>query len=488
MEENEHAGKIEKEVKTHIVYPINSKPKLGLAIPLGLQHVLTLFGATTLVPLILGPAIFGKGSPEIGHFVSNIYLVMGLATIFQIFIGSKLPIVQGSSFAFIAPLFSIVALVKSTGGDSSMIMRTIAGALIAGGALEAIIGYSGLIGKLRKVITPVTMGPTIMLIGFSLFPVAVQMNAAKYWPVSLIVVAGIFYFSLVAKGKVRVFPVLLTLIVVYLISLFLTQAGIFGIGHPARVNLGQVASSKWITLPIPFPYGSPVFNVAAIFAVLAAFLASMIESIGDYHSVCYAAGEKDPDAKTISRGIGSEGLGCIVGGIFGGSGATSYTENIGLINITGVASRFVIFMGALILIALSFIAKLGAVIATIPSPIIGGAYIALFGVIGALGIQVLTRCDLGSQRNLMIVGFTFLIGIGVGFWMGGYAGGPGFYAANQYIWGTSGAGKVFWDITGALLSTPMAVGAMSGILLDNIIPGTDAERGIVQAADAMPSD
>lgn len=463
----------------HIIYWIESKPKIGLAIPLGLQHVLTLFGATTLVPLILGPAIFGEGNTlAIGQFVSNIYFVMGVATIFQIYIGSRLPIVQGSSFAFLAPLFAIIGLVKAHGGDSNTIMQTIAGALIVGGVLEAIVGYSGLIGKLRRVITPVTMGPTIMLIGFSLFPVAVQLNAAVYWPISLLVVAGIFYFTLIAKGRVRIFPILLSLIIAYVLCLILTKIGIFGPDHPAAVHLSKVKQANWITVPRPFPYGLPKFSVAAIFSIFAAFLASMIESVGDYHSVCYAAEIDDPDEKTISRGIGSEGLGCIIGGIFGGSGATSYTENIGLINITGVASRFVILIGAIILIILGFFTKLGAVIATIPSPVIGGAYIALFGVIGALGIQVLMRCDMRSERNLLIVGFTFLIGLGVGFWMGGYPPHAGFYATHPNIWGASGAGKVLWEIVGAVLSTPMAVGAISGIILDNIIPGSDEERGI----------
>ncbi len=121
---------------------------------------------------------------------------------------------------------------------------------------------------------------------------------------------------------------------------------------------------------------------------------------------------------------------------------------------------------------MSSFSKLGAIIATMPSPIIGGAYIALFGVIGALGIQTLSKCDLQSKRNLMIIGFTFLMGLGVGKWM------PNFYKLNPCLLGEFGTAKICWDIIGAVLSTPMAVGAVCAILLDNIIPGTNAERGL----------
>jgi len=399
---------------------------------------------------------------------------MGIATIIQLYLGSKLPIVQGSSFAFITPIIA-VATMNATNNHHPM--QYIAGALIAGGLFETIIGYSGLIGKLKRLITPVVMGPTIMLIGFSLFNVAVQLNAANYWPVSLLVVALIFFFALILKGLTRVFPVLLSIISVYILCWILSVVSVFQPGHPAFISFDSVQSAQWIRFSRPFQYGLPIFTAPAILSVLAAFIVSMIESVGDYHSVSYVSGLTNPSEKTISKGIGAEGLGCIIGGVFGGSGATSYTENIGLIGLTGVASRYVILIGAFVLIILSFIGKLGALIATMPSPIIGGAYIALFGIIGGLGIQVLTKCDLRSQRNIMIIGFFFLMGFGVGCWMGGYCG-VRFYAKNPTLWGSTGLGKILWDITSAVLSTHMAVGAFCGLLLDNIIPGTDDERGL----------
>ena len=138
----------------------------------------------------------------------------------------------------------------------------------------------------------------------------------------------------------------------------------------------------------------------------------MIESIGDYHNCSYAAGINDPTVPQINRGIGAEGMCCALSGLLGSVGTTSYTENIGLIGLTGVASRYVVRAGAVILICLSLIGKLGALIATMPTPVIGGAYITLFGTIGALGIQNLMRADMGSQRNVLIVGFSFLMALG----------------------------------------------------------------------------
>ncbi len=351
-----------------------------------------------------------------------------------------------------------------------------------GGLIEAFVGFSNLIGKIKRFITPVVIGPTIMLIGFSLFDVAVNNNAAKYWPISLLVVAGVFYFSLISKSKLKLFPVLLSLVLVYLLCLLLSVFNVVPPGHPIYVNFsGAFENPDYFTLPKLFPYGWPRFSLSAIFALFAAFLASMVESIGDYHSVAYAAGAPAPDEEQISNGIGSEGLGCFINGLIGGVGTTSYTENIGLVKISGVASRYVVMIGAIILIGLSFFTPIGLLIASIPSPVIGGAYLALFGVIGAIGIEVLMRCDMSSQRNIMIVGFSFLIGLGVGKWMGGISGVSfaGFYNNNPCLLGKTETAKICWDIIGAVLSTPMAVGAVSALVLDNLIPGTAEERGLI---------
>ena len=452
----------ERQQAKHIVYGINDKPPFGLSIALGFQHVLTLFGATTLVPLILGPAI-GMNQVQIGHFISQIYLVMGIATLIQVFwLGSGLPIVQGSSFSFLPPLFYIISKTKDGGVNS--VMQAISGALIMGGAVEALIGYGKIIGLLKKVLTPVVIGPVIMLIGFGLAPVAVN-TASSYWPISLLVVFLIFIFSLKAKSKtLNILSIISAVIIGYAVALIGTLIKLFPEGHAAYVKLSAIAQTSWFNAPQIFPYGAPRWDLGFFAAILAGYFASMIESVGDYHSVSYAAGLSDPDPDKINRGIGAEGLACMISGALGGVGTTSYTENIGLINITGIASRYVVGVGAVILILMSLVGKFGALIATIPSPVIGGAYIALFGVIGGLGIQVLTKADLKSQRNIMIIGISVLLGLGM----------PAYINQNPLAFNP----KWLSSIINAILSTGMAVAGIVAIFFDQIIPGTPEERGI----------
>ena len=454
-----------------LIYGLNDNPPFPIMVLAGIQHVLTLFGATTLVPLIFGPAM-GMDVLQIAAFISCVYFGMGVATLIQTHprLGSGLPIVQGSSFSFIPSVMTVIGAYKAMGPEA--VMQYIGGALILGGILLSVVGYSGIVGYVRKVITPVVIGPVIMAIGFSLAPVAIQNNAANYWPASLAVVLLIFLFSLVSRNKyVNIFAILSAIVITYLVCLGLSHAGVFPEGHPAHISLARVAEAPWLRYDIFMPWGPPKFSLLAFGAMLAGFFAVMIESIGDYHSVSYASGIEDPDEKTISRGIGAEGLNCALSGLFGSVGTTSYTENVGLIGLTGVASRWVVRTGAILLILMSFVGKLGALIATMPSPIIGGAYIALFGTIGALGIQVLMRADMGSQRNVLIVGFSFLMALGL----------PGWVEKNQELFMNPACSTLVQTLGGmlwAILKTPMAVAGICAAVCDSLVPGTDEERGI----------
>ncbi|MDD2207635.1 MAG: solute carrier family 23 protein [Aminobacterium sp.] len=449
----------------NLIYGVDDKPPFPIMVLAGFQHVLTLFGATTLVPLIFGPAM-GMTTAEIGFFISCVYLAMGIATLIQTHpkLGSGLPIVQGSSFSFIPPIMTIIAAYGASG--PSVVMQHVGGALIAGGLILSVIGYSRIVGIIRKVITPVVIGPTIMAIGFSLAPVAIQFNAANYWPISLIVVFCVFFFSLMSKNKYfNIFAILASITIAYLVALAGSLSGFFPADHPAFINLASVVEAPWFRFTGFMPWGVPKFDLVSFGAIIAGFFAVMIESIGDYHSCSYVAGLPDPEPSTINRGIGAEGLNCAIAGTLGAVATTSYTENIGLIGLTGVASRWVVRTGAVLLIIMSFIGKIGALIATIPSPVIGGAYIALFGIIGTLGIQVLLRADMTSQRNVLIVGFAFLMALGL----------PGWVEAQKDAFFALGiGGQVLW----AVMKTPMAVAGICAAFWDSIVPGTNKERGI----------
>lgn len=224
-----------------------------------------------------------------------------------------------------------------------------------------------------------------------------------------------------------------------------------------------------------FPWGLPKFNTAFIVAVLAGYLASMIESFGDYHACSHMAGGGDPTPEQISRGIGCEGIGCALTGIFGGFSSTSYSENVGLVGLTKVGSRYVVQIAAVILIGLGLFGKFGAAAAAIPKPVVGGLYCALFGLIAAVGVRQLAKADLDSNRNLFISGFALFMGLSVP----AYFNSPG--VAERLAEVPGGLG----DVLGAIGKTGMAVAAILGIALDNLIPGTPEERGLVESGPGV---
>ncbi len=439
------------------------------ALGLGIQHVLTMFGATILVPLLLGPAM-GMDTTDIAILISSVFICSGIATALQVTIGSRLPIIQGVSFAFLPAFFLIIA--AHPGPEA---MTYIAGAIIVGAVFEIVVGFGGLIGVLRRFVTPVTIAPVIALIGLSLFVPAAN-TAASHWGMSFLMLGLVFLFSLILSRKVRffsLFPILLAIVTTYVISWILTVTNVFGPESAGRVNFDGVGTAPWIRGlevgggGILFPWGVPQFELTFIVAILAAYLASMIESFGDYHAVSRIATGRDPDAQTINRGIGSEGLGCMATGLLGGFASTSYSENIGLVGLTRVASRYVVLLGAGVLVLFGLVSKFGAVVATIPTPVVGGAYLALFGLIAAVGLSLLRRTDMDSQRNLMIIGFVLFSGFVF----------PAYFGSLEAPLDVFGIGWLS-DIVNAIGSSGIAVAAVFGLLLDNLIPGTPEERGV----------
>ena len=448
-------------------YGLDDVPRpFPLALGLGVQHVLTMFGATIAVPLILGPAMEMTGG-EIAILVSSVMICSGLATLVQVSIGTRLPIIQGISFSFLGPFFAIIGATAAQGGRVSM--QFIAGAVLAGAVVEMIVGYSGLLGRLRDFVSPVVIGPTIAMIGLALFGVGAPTAAGNWW-LALIVVTGVFVFSLIVAPRNRfvgLFPILLAVLVAYAVALVGSLTGIIPEGSPGYVSFAALGEAPWVRNPVDvvFPWGAPQFKAGFILSALAGYLASMIESFGDYHSVAAAAGAPRPSDRQINRGIGAEGIGCFLTGIFGGFASTSYTENIGLVALTRVASRYVVVIAGVLLVVLGFIAKFGALIATIPQPIVGGLYLTLFGLIASIGLGVLRHADLDSQRNQLIIGFSLFMGLSL----------PAYFnnVEVQVSWAP-------WlgEMIDSIGSTGMAVSAIIGLLLDNLIPGTRRERGL----------
>jgi len=232
---------------------------------------------------------------------------------------------------------------------------------------------------------------------------------------------------------------------------------------------------------MPFKWGLPDFGSATlwagVFGMLAGYLASMIESIGDYYACARISEAPVPTSRMISRGLGAEGLGCLISGVLQTAiGTTSYSENIGSIGLTKVASRRVVRCGAVVMLAIPIIGKFGAILATLPKPVVGSMFVGLFGMIASVGLSNLQIVNLNNSRNLFIIGLSFFAGLSVPYHFN-----PMLSAAAVPIdWSAGGQLLgVLGSICQAILTTGMAVTAITGIILDNLLPGaTRAERGL----------
>ena len=455
------------ENKTSLLYNIDDNPPVLETVILGLQHYLTMFGSTVAIPLILAPA-FGIIDPvEKGWLIATMFFVSGITTLLQTAFGNRLPIVQGGTFSFLAPTFAICGMAALANAGWEVRMQHVQGAIIAGSLVEISVGASGIIGRLLRFVGPITIAPTIALIGLALFKFGAP-EAGRHWPIGGLTILLIILFSQYLRQKHRTFelyPILLAIATAWIVSATLTTVGLFPEGHPSHTSLDNLKNAPWFRIPYPFQWGFPQFGAAAFIGMLAGYIASMVESIGDYYACARLSGAPIPDKHVINRGITFEGIGCLVAGIFGtGNGTTSYSENIGAIGLTRVGSRRVVQAGAVIMILLGMVSKFGALFTTIPQPIVGGMYCAMFGMIAAVGLSNLQFVDLNSARNLFILGFAFFMGLSV----------PEYFAQHPMQF------EPAWvaSILNTLGSTGMAVGAFTALALDNTIPGTDEERGL----------
>jgi nucleobase transporter 1/2 len=455
------------ENKTSLLYNIDDSPPVLETAILGLQHYLTMFGSTVAIPLLLAPALGIEDPVQKGWLIATMFFVSGITTLLQTTFGNRLPIVQGGTFSFLAPTFAICGMAALANAGWEVRMQHVQGAIIAGSLGEIIIGASGIIGRLLRFVGPITIAPTIALIGLSLFKFGAP-EAGRHWPIGGLTIFLIILFSQYLRHKHRTFelyPILLAIGTAWGVAAVLTSLGFFPEGHPSHTSLDNLKNAPWFRIPYPFQWGMPQFGAAAIVGMVAGYIASMVESIGDYYACARLSGAPTPNKDTINRGITFEGIGCLVAGIFGtGNGTTSYSENIGAIGLTRVGSRRVVQAGAVIMILLGTVSKFGALFTTIPQPIVGGMYCAMFGMIAAVGLSNLQFVDLNSSRNLFILGFAFFMGLSV----------PEYFGQQPLQF------EPVWlaNVLNTLGSTGMAVGAFTALLLDNTIPGTDEERGL----------
>ncbi|XP_053318289.1 solute carrier family 23 member 1-like isoform X2 [Spea bombifrons] len=498
--------------RNKLAYAVTDVPPWYLCILLGIQHYLTALGGLVAIPLILSKDLCLTHDPLTqSHLISTIFFVSGICTLLQVLFGVRLPILQGGTFTFLTPTLAMLSLPKwrcpEWTQNATMVnatspefvelwqsrIREVQGAVMVASCFQIFVGFSGLIGFLMRFIGPLTIAPTITLIGLPLFESAGR-DAGTHWGISAMTTFFIVLFSQYLRNvplpvpsysrakkchisKVylfQIFPVLLGISISWLICFILTFTNALpskpdSYGYFARTDVkGDVLSqAPWFRFPYPGQWGLPTISFAGVFGILAGVISSMIESVGDYHACARLSGAPPPPKHAINRGIGIEGIGCLLAGAWGtGNGTTSYSENVGALGITRVGSRAVIVSGGILMLLMGVFSKIGAVFATIPTPVIGGMFLVMFGVIAAVGISNLQFADMNSSRNIFIVGFSIFAGLTI----------PNWVNKNTELLQT---GIVQLDqVILVLLTTGMFVGGFFGFFLDNTIPGTKEERGI----------
>jgi len=478
-----------------VSYGIDDKPPVVTSVLLGVQHYLTMVGANVAVPLILAGAL---GMPEsvIPRFVGTFFVVSGIATLAQTTFGNRYPIVQGAPFSMLAPALAVIGVVQAsnpTGPAWEAALLQLQGAIVVAAVVEVAVGYFGLLGRLRSYISPVIIAPTIALIGLALFNTPQVTSPSGNWWLLGLTLGLIVLFSQYLGDTSRafkLFPVLLGVVVAWVVAAVLSVTGVYAPDTSGYVDLASVAAAPALMPIYPLQWGMPRIETAFVVGMLAGVAASMLESFGDYHAVARLSGVGAPSERRINHGIGMEGLMNVFAGIMGTGGSTSYSENIGAIGLTGVASRYVVQIGAAVMLVVGFVGYFGQLIATIPDPIVGGLYVAMFGQIVAVGLSNLEYVDLNSSRNVFVVGIALFTGLAIPAYMGNVG------SAEAFRQGMSGV-AVLGPVLGAravadtiyvIGSTGMAVGGLVAFVLDNTIAGTREERGLVEWEQATEDE
>lgn len=390
------------EKKKDAIYELNGKVSLKKALPLGIQHILAMF-LGNVSPLIIICGMLEMSGALKMTLIQNAMFVAGIATLIQLYpfwkIGSGLPIVMGTSSGFIGTAKAIGA---AFGYGSLM------GASIIGGLFEMVMGY--FIKPLRKLFPPIVTSLVIVSIGLSLLPVGINYfgggsGAADFGSINhLIVGTFVIIVILIAKqikGFVNNASILIGILAGYILAILL-----------GMVDFTQVSQASWIAIPSFMPVAFE-FHPQAIIAMGIMFIATTVETIGDVSGVANGGLNREATNEELQGGVMADGLGSILGALFGVLPNTSFSQNVGLVAVTKVVNRFVIMTGALFLIICGFCPKLSALFSVMPQSVLGGAAVIMFAMILVSGIQSLARCDL-NERNGLIIALAIGLGVGIG--------------------------------------------------------------------------
>lgn len=381
------------------IHPVDEIPAIGKLFAYGFQHVLAMYAGAVAVPIILANALH-LSIDDLIRLINADLFTCGIATLIQtlgikngknLFIGAQIPMVQGATFTAVSPMIMI---------GSEYGMTAIYGSIIVAGLITFLL--SPYFSKLIRFFPPVVTGTIVTIMGISLMPVAINWIAG-FDPTSptyangtdlclalftVILVLSIYRFG---KGFLSNISVLLGLVGGTILAMLLGVA-----------NFSEVEQAKMVAFTEPFAFGFPTFEASAIFAMIIVMLVTMVETTGDAVAIGEII-EKPMNKKSLSACLRADGLSTLIGGIFNSFPYTAFAQNIGLIAVTKIKSRFVVAMAGVILIILGLFPKMAAIVASIPSAVLGGAGLAMFGMIIASGIRSLGKVSFDDNYNLMIV-------------------------------------------------------------------------------------
>jgi xanthine permease len=387
----------------------NQTPPMNEALPLGLQHVLAMF-ASNVTPAIIvaGAAGLAFGGAEQVYLIQMAMLFAGLATLFQTVgfgpIGARLPIMQGTSFAFVGVLAGIAA---TQGLGVALTSCIIAGVIHF--ALGAVIV------NIRSWFPPLVTGLVILAIGLYLIPVGIKYAAGgaadfqmtadsfgslKHWSVALSVILVALVVKFRTNGILSNAAILIGLLAGYILAFLL-----------GMVSFGGVVNASWITGLQVMPYGFE-FNLGAVIGVTLVSIVSAVETVGDASATTKAGAGREATDDEISGATYADGLGTAVAGVFGGLPNTSFSQNVGIVGMTGVMSRHVVTIAGVIMLICGLLPKVGATIASMPLPVLGGGVIVMFGMVAAAGLNVLSEVPM-TRRNMIIIAISLTVGLGL---------------------------------------------------------------------------
>ncbi|KAF3968510.1 hypothetical protein CMV_007616 [Castanea mollissima] len=451
----------------------------------GLQHYLSLAGSLIFIPLIIVPAMGGTDK-DTANVISTVLLVSGITTILHSYFGTRLPLVQGSSFVFLAPALVIINAKEYrnlTEHKFRHIMRELQGAIIVGSIFQSILGFSGLMSLFLRLINPVVVAPTVAAVGLAFFSYGFP-QAGSCVEISIPHIVLLLIFALYLRGisifghrVFRIYAVPLSVMIIWTYAFFLTAGGAYNykgcspdipssnilidackkhaytMKH-CRTDVSNAwRTAEWVRVPYPLQWGIPIFHLRTSMIMIIVSLVASVDSVGTYHSTSLQINSKPPTPGIVSRGIALEGLCSILAGLWGsGTGSTTLTENVYTIDMTKVANRRAVEVGAGFLILFSFVGKVGALLASIPLAMAASILCFMWALIVALGLSTLQYGQTPSFRNIAIV------------------------AASN---GPAHTGSQTLDFAiNALMSLNMVVTFLVAFVLDNTVPGSRQERGV----------